>query len=268
MTDERAGTYRTSKQNIGQANLGGFDFPWEVGVRRLFGYEAIFPSGRREGFTKADGLVTVWDSAPTNWSLSVTANGDISGTNDPADDGKRISVRGLSLDGDIQITLIPMGNTGSGTWGSIGGLKWKVIHQMANVEFADNVGDIIVVDEFGGVMCTMLAGENLSFNGFFVVPSTHVGMIKAVHSVCSQGVRTYLSLAREGTGPKKFLELLPNGDVTLGVPLRIRPGLQVEIVAEAPAGQPVHCSCSVDIILYDHRVVKVGDDFPDEQIPE
>ena len=262
MSNERAGTYRASKQNVGEATIGGFNFPWEVGSRRLFGYEAIFPSGRREGFMQADGLVTVWDSAPNRWLLDTSATGAVTSTHDAADDGKVISVRGLDLDGEIQITLVTLGSSPFAL-----PLTWKVIHQMANIELDDNAGDIVFTDSNDGVMCTMLAGENLSFNGFFVTPSTHIGLIKSVHAVCSANVRTYLSLAREGTSPKKFIELLPNGDVDLGIPLRIRPGLQIELVAETSAG-PGTCSVIVDIALIDTRKVKVGDDFPDDQLPE
>lgn len=262
----RRGTYEPTTHNEGRAILDGHDFEWEIGIGRVDGYERVFLNGRREGIRRRDGIVTVWNSpgllapeqVPGNHVLEITNAEDV---------GTEFVIRGEDTSGTIRQEVFTPTQIGDNV---INGGEWAFIWQMGDLGPNVVSGDVIAKDQDGNEACRIVAGEAFSFSAKGRVPLSRVAIVPNILVRVSDPnrVRVYLYASVAGTAPKRFLELIPNEDNMLRVPLRLSSGANYEIRAEVIAGGTHFVSVYSQLVFCDYTLVKVGPDHSDVGIPE
>lgn len=259
------GTYDRSADNVALASLSGHSFEWEAAIGRLDGYETRHVVGRRTNFRERDGLVTVWNGAPNQFTNPSAGAFTIEAVSS-ADASLAVSVRGLNEAGELQ-SVQTTANAGTlpGTW--------KFVWQVAVTGTAMNAGTIIVRDALGQETCRVDAAEDISYSGIWICPDSHVTMIRQaiVTGDAQRGrklPRVWLSLEPEGAPPRRLIELPVNHSTTFPLPIRVRSGIEMKLVGEAPENRDVSVSVYLSVLLLDWQTVKVGRDFDDSTIPD
>lgn len=161
------------------------DFILDLAMGKIPGHTMEFVAAEKEGQNIIDGVVTMWDhtgvwnrlTVGTELFASSTSTSDVAGT--------FVVCSGLDGDFEPKFTLTELNGQNQVSVGA----DWLYVKD-ASIAFTGAVGDVYVAesdtltagvpDTATKVQAKIIAGNNFSHNGFFIVPANCVAAVAAV----------------------------------------------------------------------------------------
>lgn len=160
------------------------DFIFDAAIGKKGGYEVVVVLGEKFGQNIADGVQTIWDMSTTITFLSATTELFISSTN-AGDTAVSVVVSGVDSSFNTVDLLV---TTNGQTAVSIG--NYFRVNRAVVVSATEPVGDLYIAstgtltggvpDDLTTVQSRILAGKNVTHNGFYTVPIGKAAIVMAI----------------------------------------------------------------------------------------